>query len=388
MTVKEVDNKSSLKKFHALPYKIYRNDSHWIPHLRQDIEKVFNPKKNSFFTHGEIIRWIIEDSAGEVVGRVAAFINHRTANGFDQPTGGLGFFEVIQKKDVAFKLFDLCKNWLKERGMEAMDGPINFGEKDKFWGLMISNFEAPPYYGQAYNPEYYKTYFEEYGFKIYYKQFIFHRSFMVPLQNKFISKAETVDTDPKFSVRSIEKKKLPEFAEDFRKVYNRAWTSHENFKEMSKEQAWSIMKAMKPIMDEDLTYFAYYDNRPIGFYVSIPELNEAFKYVNGNLNAIGKFKFLWHQRVKKSIKTCFGIAFGIDPDFQSRGVEGALFRAYENRIRPSMKYRDLIITWIGDFNPKMIRIIEGLGATKFRELATYRLLFDTNKAFKRAPIIE
>lgn len=388
MNLIEVRTKNQIKAFHQLPFDIYKNDPSWIPHLEQDVEKVFTPAENKYFRHGEVIRWILEDDNGKVIGRVAAFYHKKIAKSFKQPTGGMGFFECINNQDAANILFDACKKWNEEKGMEAMDGPINFGEKDKFWGLMIRNFESPPYYGQNYNPEYYVKFFEDYGFNIYYNQLIFHRDYHTQLQESFRVRAERILENPKYHIERFEKKRIEKFADDFHTIYNRAWTTHEGFPGMTKAQVHALMKLVKPIVDENLIYFAYYENKPVGFYMSLPEINQAYKYVNGNFNWWGKIKFMWYLKVMKVVDTSFGVAFGIDPDHQGKGLEGAIFKTYEDYIRPyPERYKNLIITWIGDFNPKMIRIIEFLGAKEYRRLATYRKLFDPNAVFERSPII-
>jgi GNAT superfamily N-acetyltransferase len=388
MKLVEVKTSSHIKAFHQLPFSIYRSNSAWVPHLKQDIEKVFDPAQNKFFRHGEAIRWLLYNDANKVIGRVAAFVHKKTAKSFKQPTGGLGFFECIDDQNAAFKLFDACKIWLQERGMEAMDGPINFGEKDKFWGLLTENFVDPPYYGQNYNPEYYKAFFENYGFQVYYHQLVFHRDYHGALQEKFVERANRILKNPKYEIRRIDKRNLEKFALDFHQIYNRAWTTHDGFPGMSKAQCLALMKQVKPIVDENLIYFAYYDNNPVAFYMSLPELNQVFRYVNGNLNWWGKLKFLWYFKIRKVVDTSFGVAFGVDPDHQGKGVEGAIFKTYEDYVRPFPdRYKNLIITWIGDFNPKMIRIIESLGAKEFRRMATYRKLFDETAEFERSPII-
>jgi GNAT superfamily N-acetyltransferase len=268
-----------------------------------------------------------------------------------------------------------------------MDGPINFGERDKYWGLIIENFNLPPYYAQNYNPEYYLSFFESYGFKEFFKQFIYHRNVKDPLQEKYVVRAQRVARDSRYSIRSIEKNKLEKYAEDFRTIYNRAWVKHDNHKGMPQAQAIALMKKIKPVIDEDLIYFVYFEEKPVAFYISLPEINQLFKYVKGNFNWLGKLKFLFH-RWRGKCTTSFGVAFGIDPDFQGKGIEGAIFNELGKRIQPTMKYQDLIITWIGDFNPKMIQIIEGLGAKKIRTMATFRKLFDENAQLERAPEIK
>lgn len=178
----EVKTDADRKQFLELPVAIYKNDPNWIRPLDKDIEEVFDPAKNKFFRKGECSRWILKDDAGKNIGRIAAFVNSQYKN--EQPTGGIGFFECINDQSAANFMFDHCRQWLQERGMEAMDGPINFGERDKWWGLQVEGFQ-PPLYGMNYNPEYYKSLFYNYGFNVYYEQICFALKVENRLQEKF-----------------------------------------------------------------------------------------------------------------------------------------------------------------------------------------------------------
>lgn len=388
MKISQVDSPFTRKAFLKVPRIIYRDDPHWISHIDQEIMAVFDPGKNRTFRNGEAARWILVNGHGDLIGRVAAFIDRNQAAKFDQPTGGMGFFECIDDREAAFMLFDACRNWLQERGMDAMDGPINFGENDRYWGLITENFSHPPYYHQNYNPSYYVDLFEEYGFRIYYEQLIFWRSLTEPLQEKYREKAAPYKDDPEYEFRSFEKKRYRNYAEDFRTVFNRAWGDRDQgtFKEMSEERAVQIVREMKPVIDEDLMWYAYHQGRPVAFFITLPEVNQIMRRVDGNLNLAGKLKFLWHRH-STGCTSAFGVAFGIDPDYQGQGLEGALIDAFGERMGEVRRYRDLILTWIGDFNPKMIHIIESLGTSLLRKMATYRMLFDRDAEFKRRPIV-
>ena len=385
MTILTVNNATTEKEFHQLPFSIYRENKSWVPHLKQDIEKVFDNKQNKFFRHGEAIRWIAQKD-GKTIGRIAAFINEKANKKSNTKIGGIGFFECMNDEKAAFQLFEIAKQWIKDRGMDTIEGPINFGEKDKYWGLIIENFEYPPYYNQNYNPPYYVPFFENFGFKKYYEQYIFHRNVSDELIPLLKEKSARIKKDPKFTFDTIKKDNLEKYAEDFRTIYNRAWVKHEGFAGMEKRQAMTIMKTIKPILDEDLIHFAYYDGQPVGFFIALPEINQIFKYVNGNLNWFGKLKFLYHK-MKGTCTSFFGLAFGIDPDFQGKGLEGAIFDECRRVVSIKGNYEDVVITWIGDFNPKMIHVIRNLGAAKLRTLATYRYLMDRKADFTRAKVI-
>ncbi len=386
--LEEVDHPSKVEEFNRLPSKIYRDDPHWIPHIRQEVEAVFNPRKNTFFSHGEITRWIMRNPEGEVVGRVAAFINWRKAKTYKQPTGGMGFFECIDDQGAANVLFDQCKHWLQARGMEAMDGPINFGENNKYWGLIIENFNLPPYYGQNYNPEYYVSLFENYGFQIYFRQVIFHRKFHDVLTEVFQRRVDRLEKQENYVVKTYEKKRAKEIARHFVEIYNDAWQTHDNFKAMTEAQAFALLKQIKPIVDEDLIYFVYKNEEPVAFMITLPNINEIYKKVGDNMNLWGKLKFLFYKATTR-IQTAYGVAFGVKQQFQMKGVEGLIFSALRGKVKANENYpyHTYIVTWVGDFNPKMIRVMEALGSERVRTLATYRKLFDENAVFERAPII-
>src|SRR5689334_6456065 len=135
MTIKEVISADDRREFLRLPLRLYKDSAQWIRPLDKDIEAVFDPEKNKSFRTGECVRWILKNEKQETIGRVAAFFDTKLANkGNDQPTGGLGLFECINDRRAAFMLFDQCEQWLQSKGMEAMDGPVNFGSRDRWWG--------------------------------------------------------------------------------------------------------------------------------------------------------------------------------------------------------------------------------------------------------------
>ena len=158
MNIIEVSNKYHRKEFLNLPKRLYKDDQNWICPLDSEIENMFDPEKNHAFEHGVAVRWILKDENKITIGRIAAFIDYVRSDANRQPTGGVGFFEVIESREAAFFLFDKAKAWLISSGMEAMDGPVNFGENDNYWGLLVDGFMQQGF-GMPYNKKYYKDYF-------------------------------------------------------------------------------------------------------------------------------------------------------------------------------------------------------------------------------------
>ncbi|GHA58965.1 hypothetical protein [Pontibacter akesuensis] len=387
MQLIEVNSPELAQEFLMVQVRLYKNDPNYIRPLDKDINNVFDPKKNKLLRNGDAIRWILQDGYGKSIGRVAAFINRKTAKTGKQPTGGMGFFDCINDQAAANMLLDACRDWLQARDMEAMDGPINLGERDRWWGVLLDGFYKPTYC-MPYNFPYYQALLENYGFQLYFKQFTYYRTVHDELPTEYHEKAKRIHQDPRYHFKHIQKKELKKFTEDFRIVYNKGWAKHEGVKEMSEAQAASIMNSLKPILDERIMWFSYYDEEPVGFFIAIPELNQLFQYVNGKLDAWGKVKLLFH-RWRGACTTMYGIVFGIAPEHQGKGVEAAMVVAAGEKIiyNKSIPYQDLQMNWIGDFNPKMMKVVEQVGGRIYKTHATYRYLFDRTKEFERMPII-
>jgi len=383
MNLIEVTDNHLAKEFLHVPLGIYKNDLNFIRPLDKDINEVFDPKKNKTFRFGECTRWILKNDDGELIGRIAAFVNKRYKNkGDSQKTGGVGFFECINDQHAADMLFDVSKDWLMKRGMEAMDGPINFGERDRWWGLVIEGFK-PPIYLMNYNRPYYQSLFENYGFKEFFKQICWHLFVTHEPPKKFQVQHAKYAAMPEYKVVHLDKKNLKKFAIDFSIVYNSAWAMHEGNKEMHKEVAIKLFESMKPVMDEDLIWFTYHNDRPIAFWLNLPDINQVIKYLNGKFNLFAKLKFLWLRR-KGVIKNFTGIVYGIIPEYHGTGVDYFMIVEAAKVIK-AKNYVETELQWQGDFNPKILNMSRNLGAEQSRILATYRYLFDRTKEFKRHP---
>lgn len=380
ISVEEVQNNPQKKEFLDFPARLYQHDKNYIRPLDKDIEDIFNPEKNKFYKSGECARFLFKNKS-ETVGKVAVFVNNLYEQ--EQPTGGIGFFDCINDQETADFIFEHCKNWLQERGMEAMDGPVNFGERDKFWGLLTEGF-IEPLYCMNYNFPYYINLFEQYGFKVYFNQLCYTRPIFGEVSRVFTLMHTKHSRNSAISAKPMRKDNLEKFAKDFTEVYNSAWASHGEGKQMEEAKVLKMFKNMKPIINEHISWFVYENEKPIAMWLNIPDLNQWFKYLNGKFGIIEKLKFLWYKRLKKNEKMV-GLVFGVVPEWQKKGIDGYMIWEGTQHLR---KHTDFTITelqWIGDFNPKMIKIAESLGTTVTRKLATYRCLFDKEKEFERHP---
>ena len=371
------------KEFLDFPVRLFQNDKNYIRPLNNDIEEVFNPKRNKFFRSGECERFLFKNDKDETVGKVAVFINKKYKQ--KQATGGIGFFDCINDQKTADFIFDFAKNRLQEKGMEAMDGPINFGERDKFWGLLIEGF-SEPLYGMNYNPPYYRELFENYGFQIYFNQLCFGRKVHDAVADNFLEMHKRISQNKNISAKRMKVKDLEKYAKDFTEVYNKAWANHGEGKELTNAQTFKLFKTLKPVINEHISWFIYENEKPIAMWMNIPDLNQWFKYLNGEFGLLQKLKFLFLKKFKKN-KKMVGLVFGIVPEWQRKGIDGYMIWEGTKHFRKTTDFEDYEMQWIGDFNPKMIKIAENLETVVTRKLATYRYLFDREKEFERHKIL-
>lgn len=391
MRLLEVGTDPTLRReFLHLPLRLYRHEPAWIRPLDKDIEEVFDPAKNPSFAHGEVIRWVLQDGSGQCIGRVAAFVDYEKAQQEEQLTGGMGFFECENDVAAANALFDACRDWLQSKGMEAMDGPVNFGERDTWWGCLVDGFQHEPTYKMPWTLPYYPALFEQYGFRDYFQQY----TYVTPIRAAVVTpgveeRARRVYQNPTYQFRHVEKSNWMKYADDLRTIYNLAWTRHSGVKSMSEEKARELVKSALPILDEQLIWFAYAGEEPVAFFVVLPEINQIVKHLDGQFNLWAKLKFLLLKARGVMTKT-FGVSFGVVPEHQGKGVEAAIALRFRQAGRddPDFPYETLEMNWVGDFNPIMLRFVKQIGGELAKTYVTYRYLFDRSKPFKRCPVIK
>jgi len=375
MHIQEVSHKAQVDAFHQLPFFIYANDPQWVCPLLNNIESVFDPKRNNFFSFGSCTRWILVDEQGKTIGRIAAFVNEKKAFKESVPTGGCGFFECIDDQSAANMLFDQARTWLKSKGMEAMNGPINFGENDMWWGLLVDGFSAP-FYGMNYNPPYYKKLFEQYGFVTRYEQISNRIDVPRGLPEKVMKISKWVIERRGFTFRHLNTSNLAGFSKDFKEIYNDAWKDFENFTPVTDLTIQETLQKVKPIMDPQLIWFAYSsDNEPLAFVMILPDTNELIRGLNGKLNLLGKLRFVWNKLTVKH-KRMRAVIMGTKEKYRNQGLESCLFMKLQEYAHTLGHYQELELSWVGDFNNKMLALHEGIGAVYAKKHTTYLYHFN------------
>jgi GNAT superfamily N-acetyltransferase len=387
MQILEVITNNDRREFIDLPKSLYKDDPCWVCPLDSAVESLFDPAVNNTFKHGEAIRWILKDDNGSAIGRIAAFIDSVRSAANSQPTGGIGLFEVIKSREAAFILFDTAKHWLKHHGMEAMDGPINFGENDNNWGLLVEGFMQQGY-GMPYHKRYYRDFFEEYGFKAYFEQYSYHRAIrgknneIVQFPERIMKIASWLSRRPGYTFSHFEKRNREKYVKDIVEIYNSAWSVFkEDFTPLETSFLNDSFEKARAIIDDELIWFAYHNDRPISFFVLFPDANQILKHFKGKMHLWNKIRFIFFKLTHKMTRMR-AVVGGVHPSYQNSGVESAIFYHLYNMFIKKPWFRELELSWVGDFNPKMIAIYEALGASRAKTHITFRYLINEKLVFR------
>ncbi len=382
--IQVVNNQKRERAFMNASRSLYAGDNAWVCPLDEDIKNIFDERRNPLFENGEARKWIlVSPSSGQPIGRIAAFYNTVKANRHKIPTGGVGFFECIDDQRAANLLFDAAKAWLIDKGLKAMEGPVNFGENDRFWGLQIDGFIQPAY-GMPYNKTYYQHLFEDYGFICQYEQISRILDISNPLPERFTRIAEWVANKPQVEIAFGSRKEPEVFAQVMQEVYNDAWKQTEFFTPITDEQVNEMVKTFRHVIIDPLIPYAKINGESAAFIVALPDLNQIFKPFNGKFSLWRKLQFLLRSRNqfqwylnKGILNRGRVIVMGVKEKFRKYGMESAMMIPAIIKAR-EMGFKEMELSWVGDFNVEMNRLHEATGSTQARKHITYLYEFDRN----------
>jgi hypothetical protein len=364
-----VENEVDKMRFIKFPWEIYRGNPNWVPPLIYDVRKNLDEKKNPFYTHAKIKMFLALDGKTPV-GRIAAIVNNHHNEKYNDKVGFFGYFECINSKIVSTALFDAASVWLKEQGMDTMRGPVNLSINDEV-GLLVNAFDKPPILLMIYNPEYYIKLITDYGFgkvKTLYAYYLDQD--MCNTNKKAMDKldrvSELVQKREHIKIRKISLKNIESELQKVMEVYNSAWVDNWGSVKMTSDEFKYVAASLKPLVDEDIVYFAEVEGRPVGFSLSMPDYNQIFKSMNGKLFPFGIFKILTGRKKITGIRV---IMMGVIPEYQRKGIE-AVFIRNTIKIGMSKGYHSADISWVLEDNVPMVQTAVNLGADQYK---TYRI---------------
>jgi GNAT superfamily N-acetyltransferase len=363
LIIRPVETKKDRKIFIDLPFRLYADDPNWVPPLKSEALGLITPEKNGWFSHAKAQLFLAEED-GRVVGRISAHIDTLALTmppeqGFGPGVGQWGLMEA-ERQDVFQALLERAEAWLREQGMTRALGPISMS----IWeepGLLINGYDHPPTIMMGHAKREYRGWIEWAQYRPI-KQLMTYEVDVTkqfpPIVQRIIKSGEK---NPRISVRNVDKTKFEEEAAIILSILNDAWRDNWGFVPLTPPEIKDVGVKLKPIVFNDLIRIAELDGRPVAFMITLPDLNEAIKPLNGNLLPFGWAKLLWWLR-KPKVRTVRVPLMGVVKELQaSRMASQLAFMMIEYIRRASVENygaERAEIGWILDDNQGMRSIAE------------------------------
>ncbi|MCD6329849.1 MAG: N-acetyltransferase [Candidatus Cloacimonetes bacterium] len=364
ITVKKVDSKADLKTFIKIPWTVYKNDKNWVPPLISIDKERFDPVKGAYFKNAEA-RFFIAFRGDRPVGRIVAHINHTHNEFHKDKVGFFGFFECMPDYEAAEALFRAASDWLKENDRDIIRGPMNYSTNDEC-GLLVKGFGSPPVVMMTYNPQYYESFIEKFGFHKA-KDLVAYFINIDGMPERFEGIIDKIKERRKYTIKKLRKKHFLEDVETIFKIYNNAWQYNWGFVPMTQAELIYLAKELKDIIDFDLAYIVYIDNKPIAFSLTLPDVNQALiKVRNGRLLPFGWLKLLLGMKQIDQVRV---VTLGIVKNFKNIGIDTVLYyETIKTSVEKGMPRGEM--SWVLEDNIRMCRPIERMGGKVYK---TYRV---------------
>jgi hypothetical protein len=367
VTIRKVRTAQDEKAFINFLWTLYKDDPNWVPPLKMDRKKLIDKKKNPFYAHSDMELYLAE-RYGKVVGRIGAIVNYNHIKEHDEQVGFFGFFEAVNDQEVTNLLFDKAKEFLRSKGMKSMRGPANPSVNDEY-GLLVAGFDSPPVVLMTYNPAYYVSLFEGYGLKKLKDLYAYKLSQETVYTDRLVRFNELIRQKEELTFRSIDMKHFKEEVDRVKEIYNKAWSKNWGAVPMTDAEFDALAADLKMVLEPDLIIMAEAKGKPIGFGLSLPDINIPLKYNKSGGMLSGMFHLLTK---KKKIDLVRIIVLGVIPEYQRTGAAGVLF--YETAVRAKkLGYKYGEASWVLEDNVMMNRAAEMMSGVRYKTYRIYEL---------------
>ena len=369
-----VETLQDRKAFVGFQYEHYKHDPNWVPYLRSERLEFTDRTRHPFFQHAEVA-FFRAVRGKRTIGTIAAIRNDAHNRFHEEKTGFWGLFDVVEEYPVAEALFDAAREWVRGQGMDTLRGPMSYSVNEEC-GLLVDAFDQPPVIMMTYNPPYYPTFVERYGFRkardlyAYRLQTSTFGTGGEGTPAKIQRVADVAQRRTKVHVRKVD---LPHFDRELalvKEIYNDAWSRNWGFVPMSDAEIDHLAAQLKPLLDPDVLFVAEIDDRPVGISVSLPDMNQAFRHVrDGRLFPFGWAVFLWNRRKINCLRVTI---MGVKKEYQLRGIDAIFYaRTIQEAARKGYTWGEM--SWILDTNLPMRQAMESLGGEIYKTYRVYDL---------------
>lgn len=373
MRVDRVSGRADLAAFINLPFTLYRDDPNWVPPLKADVRKLLDREKHPFYGGGSDAEadFFLARDGREVVGRIAAILNHAHNRAHEENVAFFGFFETVNRQDVAHALLAAAEEWARQRGVDAVRGPANPSTNYEC-GLLVEGFDRPPVLMMTYNPSWYADLIEGAGYAkakdLYAYYSPVHDASLQRLQ-KLGARAEK--RNPGLTTRSADLRNFDQEVALIKELYNAAWEKNWGFVPVSDAEFDALAGELKDLVHPDLVRIASIDGEPVGFILTVPDWNPVLKDIGGALwrHPIKLIRHLLFTKAE-SLEGIRLILLGMREGYRNRGIEALLFA---NGIEVALRagYTWCEYSWILEDNERTKRAVRLMGGELYKIYRMY-----------------
>jgi GNAT superfamily N-acetyltransferase len=375
--IRQITSRADKLRFVQFPWQIYKEDPYWVPPFISERMQFLDPAKNPSFEHLEVALFVAEtpgrNGRPEIVGTIAALINHRHNEFQHEKVGFYGLFEVVDNQPLATALLQTAERWVKEHLPEAtaIRGPMNFSTNDEC-GLLVDGFDSRPLLFMTYNPPYYQQLVENAGYcaAMDLWAWVHHSAEFFSPDNLYVPKLDRIVNKVRerygLTIRNANMKDIANEKLRLKQIYNAAWEQNWGFVPVTEAEMEHLADGVLKFLDPQLVFFVEKDGQPVAFGLTLPDINIPVQKANGRLFPIGWLRFLLAKRKMDWVRV---FALGVVPEYRGRGVDALLY--YETAkavVRRGYKHAEC--SWILANNDKMNQAIQSMGAHVYK---TYRV---------------
>jgi GNAT superfamily N-acetyltransferase len=364
--------------FLSLPWEVYRNNPYWVPPLFS--ERVHFITSHPFLEHADA-EFFLAKRDTQVVGTIAAFINHRHNEFHNEHIGFFGFFEVLEDPEAAKTLLETAEKWVRERGYDSIRGPAQFSTNEEC-GLLVDGFDDPPRILMTYNPPRYVDYIQNQGYT---KAMDLHAYALdtdiyaggSKFPQKLIRVVEKIKAKGDIHIRNVDMKHFDQEIERVKLIYNQSWARNWGFIPMTDTEFAAMGEELRQILDPDLTLVGEVDGQPIGVSITLPDLNQPLRIAYpkpGTPDWWTMAKLAWNWKVKRKVTWARVLILGVLPEYRARGVDALFY--YETAkaaLRKGIQHAEM--SWILETNDSISRPIRVMGGQVYKTYRFYEKKF-------------
>jgi len=364
-----VRTRADRERFLRLPWRLYRDRKTWVPNLLLLQRDAISPKKNPFFDKGEAELFLAMRD-GQAVGRISASIDWEHNRHHGEQTGFFGFFEAIDDGQVVRSLLYAAEDWLSQRGMKTVRGPLSFSINEEA-GLQVEGFEEPAMIAMPQSLPYYGRLIEAEGY-VKAMDLLAYRWQIKRPPERMMEAIERTKAYPGLTVRQVRMSRLKKEVDILLDIYNDTWSENWGYVPVSKPEAAKLASDLRLIADPKVVLIAEVDGEPAGMVVGLPNLYEAIRDFQGFLDPWKALKLLWRLKVRGT-KTGRIILFGVKRKFRTRQLYGLPFLLlYELFLAASKRrYEWCEESWILENNTRLHAIMPYWDAYVYKRYRIY-----------------